>query len=102
MFAPQRDSFEKVTQTKLFLLSLIWITAANKNIMNVIVRKEMKQETKEKYKTRIQNLRLSCWNICAMQDSDPIKKNSTLVARQLALLDIDIAVVSVACFAGQT
>ena len=57
---------------------------------------------KNERKKKTANLKVACWNICTMQDfEDHPQQRSALMARELARLDIDIAVLSQICFAEQ-
>ena len=68
-----------------------WLAAAN----GFFHANGKKQEKKQRPKTT--SLKLACWNIRTMQDSDEAdrpQRRSALVARQLARVDIDIAALS--------
>ena len=57
---------------------------------------------KNKRKKRTANLKVACWNIHTMQDSEAHpQQRSALVARELAWLDIEIAAHSKVRFAEQ-
>ncbi|WP_419609853.1 endonuclease/exonuclease/phosphatase family protein, partial [Thiolapillus sp.] len=57
---------------------------------------------KNERKKKTANLKVACWNIRTMQDSeDRPQRRSALVARELARLDIDIAALSEVRFAEQ-
>ena len=57
---------------------------------------------KNERKKKTANLKGACWNIRTMQDSeDRPQRRPSLVARELARLDIDIAALSEVRFAGQ-
>ena len=54
------------------------------------------------YLLRAANLKVACWNVRTMQDSeDRPQRRSALVARELVRLDIHIAALSEARFAEQ-
>ena len=57
---------------------------------------------KNERKKKTANLKVACWNIRSMQDSeDRPQRRSALVARELARLDIDIAALSKVRFKEQ-
>ena len=57
---------------------------------------------KNERKKKTANLKVACWNIRTMQDSeDRPQRRSALVARELAWLDIDITALSEVRFAEQ-
>ena len=57
---------------------------------------------KNERKKKTASLKVACWNIRTMQDSeDRPQQHSAFVARKLALLDIDIASLSEVRFAEQ-
>ena len=57
---------------------------------------------KSERKKKIANLKVACWNVRTMQDSEDLpQRRSALVARELARLDIDVAALSEVRFAEQ-
>ena len=57
---------------------------------------------KKKRKKKTANLKVACWNICTMQDTeDHPQQRSALVARELAQLDIDNAALGEVRFVEQ-
>ena len=57
---------------------------------------------KNERKKKTAHLKVACWNICTMQDSeDRPQRRSALVARELARLNIDIAALTEVRFAEQ-
>ena len=57
---------------------------------------------KNQRKKKTANLKVACWNVRSMQDSEDCpQRRSVLVARELASLDIDIVTLSEVRFAEQ-
>ena len=80
-----------------------WLASHGQRVSHIRGKKqEEKQEKKQRPKTTI--LKLACWNICTMQDSDEAdrpQRRSAMVAQELARLDIDIAALSRVRFAEE-
>ena len=65
-------------------------------------RASLRRRKKNERKKKTANLKVVCWNVRTMQDSeDRPQRRSALVARELAQLDIDIAAFSEVRIAGQ-
>ena len=74
----------------------MWLAASRDH------RASLPSDKKIERKKKTENLKVACWNIRTMQDSeDRPQKSSVLVARELARLDIDIVALSEVRFAEQ-
>ena len=91
LLAPHRDKPRKGGLNKA-CLTLTWLASCGQWA-------SFPSSEKNKRKKKTANLKVACWNICTMQDSeDHPQQRSALVARELAWLDINTAALSEVCF----
>ena len=67
-----------------------WLATVNGHLFRAVKKKKKKHERKKK----TANLKVTCWNVRIMKDSeDHPQRRSALVARELARLDIALTLI---------
>ena len=94
LLAPHGDGARKCGLNKT-CLTPTWLDSRGQ-------RASLPSSEKNERKKKTANLKVACWNVRTMQDSEDLpQRRSALVARELARLDIDVAALSEVRFAEQ-